>query len=551
MKVALYARYSTDLQSDKSVEDQFRILTDYATKQGWVVVQTYADRALSGTHLASRPGAMQMLNDVRSASCKWDLLLSEAWDRIARDSEHSSHIYKAFEFANKGIYTLTEGAINEVQVAVKSIVASFFTKDLRTKIRRGQKGSVERGRQPGGLSYGYDVVAALDSNGELQRGGRKINEREAEVIRRIFREYGAGTSPRAIAAGLNKDGIKAPRSNRWTASGINGVKRQGTGILWNRLYIGQLTYNRATWVKDPDTGKRKQRPNPPQEWTITEVPELRIVDDELWQAAQKRKAKYEARAPHQQRRPKHLFAGLVKCGVCGGGYTIVNYNRLQCSARRETGACTNNRIIRTDDLERRVLTAIKDKLLTPELVYQATEMIMRERAEQAGEWKAQRDEYERRIYECTLYVGKVNRLFEKDQHNDAMLARAKQCEAEAKELKQQIAVLDELDQAVQVNPNAPQTFRKTIRKLMDGLVEAEDGSQVKPEISAILRGLVGHIDIHPLNQRGQTSITLHGDILGLTSLANWDPSRPLTQLAAESRFKVVAEEGFEPPTQGL
>jgi hypothetical protein len=80
---------------------------------------------------------------------------------------------------------------------------------------------------------------------------------------------------------LNAERCPGPEGSPWNPSTIHGNPAGGTGILNNELYIGRLVWNRLRYVKDPDTGKRVSRPNPPSEWVTTSVPELRIVGDEL------------------------------------------------------------------------------------------------------------------------------------------------------------------------------------------------------------------------------------------------------------------------------
>src|SRR3546814_15651141 len=83
---------------------------------------------------------------------------------------------------------------------------ALFLKDLAAKTHRGLQGRVEKGKAGGGLCYGYDVVKRTNGNGEPVRGERAINEAEARIVRRIFREFAAGQTPRAIAADLNRGG---------------------------------------------------------------------------------------------------------------------------------------------------------------------------------------------------------------------------------------------------------------------------------------------------------------------------------------------------------
>ncbi|MFW8637611.1 recombinase family protein, partial [Cribrihabitans pelagius] len=122
----------------------------------------------------------------------------------------------------------------------------------------------------------------LTPSGEVIRGEREIHPEEADVVRRIFEDYARGLSPKKIAEALNTEGVPAPSGRHWGASTLHGNRQRGTGILNNELYIGRQVWNRLCYVKDPQTGKRISRLNPESEWTITEVPHLRIVDQELW-----------------------------------------------------------------------------------------------------------------------------------------------------------------------------------------------------------------------------------------------------------------------------
>ncbi|MDQ1900594.1 recombinase family protein [Paracoccus sp. WLY502] len=132
---------------------------------------------------------------------------------------------------------------------------------------------------------------------------------EAETILRIFRAYAEGQSPMRIATDLNREAIPAPRarsgSGHWMQNTINGHVRRGTGILNNELYIGRRVWNRLEYRKDPATSKRVSRLRPEADWVCQEVPELRIVPQELWEAVKARqratkKAIARAEGPDRQ-----------------------------------------------------------------------------------------------------------------------------------------------------------------------------------------------------------------------------------------------------------
>jgi len=251
-RVALYARYSSDNQSEASIEDQLRLCKERASKEGWTLTQCYSDRAISGASLM-RSGVQSLIADALTG--RFDIILAEALDRLSRDQEDIAGIYKRMEFAGVKIITLSEGEINQLHVGLKGTMNALFLKDLADKTRRGLRGRVEAGKSGGGNSYGYDVVKRFDDNGKALTGDRKINKAEAQIIRRIFTDFADGKSPRAIAHALNEAGIAGPRSKSWTGSTIRGHNRRGTGILNNDLYRGKLVWNKLHYRKNPDTGK--------------------------------------------------------------------------------------------------------------------------------------------------------------------------------------------------------------------------------------------------------------------------------------------------------
>jgi hypothetical protein len=128
-------------------------------------------------------------------------------------------------------------------------------------------------------------------------------------VRRIYEAYASGTSPRTIAAKLNAEGLPAPRGGEWNASTINGHRARRNGILQNDLYKGSLIYNRVRMLKDPYSGKRISRINPKSDWVTIEVPDLRIISDELWTDVQTRRARYGGEPVHKSRRAKRLLSG--------------------------------------------------------------------------------------------------------------------------------------------------------------------------------------------------------------------------------------------------
>jgi Recombinase len=130
----------------------------------------------------------------------------------------------------------------------------------------------------------------------ITAGEREIEPIEAAVVERIFREFVGGASPKQIAKRLNQEGIKGPFAAQWNPSTIHGNGPRGTGILNNELYVGKLIWNRLRYIKNPDTGRRVSRLNPRSEWIIKEVPDLRIISNELWETTKRRQGGRSANA---------------------------------------------------------------------------------------------------------------------------------------------------------------------------------------------------------------------------------------------------------------
>src|SRR6185312_15779922 len=216
MRVAIYARYSDDKQSPHSIEDQVRLCREHVGRAGLgEVVEVYSDAAISGASLITRPGAKRLLSDARTG--RFDAVLIESLDRISRDQEDIAAIKKRLAFADVALIAVDDGAITELHVGLKGTMAALYLKDVAAKTRRGQIGRAVAGFSPGGLSYGYRVVRRYDERGEPIRGMREIDPDQAAVIKRIYRRYLAGDTPRTIAAALNRDRVPGPRGGEWGA----------------------------------------------------------------------------------------------------------------------------------------------------------------------------------------------------------------------------------------------------------------------------------------------------------------------------------------------
>jgi len=522
IRVALYARYSSDNQRDASIEDQLRLCRQQAERQGWTVVDSYADRALSGASLL-RPGIQDLMADAQRG--RFAVILTEALDRLSRDQEDIAGLFKRMAFGGVRIVTLSEGEIGQLHVGLKGTMNALFLQDLADKTRRGLRGRVEAGKAGGGLCYGYRVVRAFDAGGAPLRGEREIVPEEAATIRRIFAAYAAGQSSRTIAHALNAEAVPGPFGRAWGPSTIHGSAKRRNGILNNELYVGRLVWNRQRFLKDPDSGKRVSRPNPEAEWITQDVPALRIVDDALWETVKARqgtltlKTACRADAPLlERRRPKHLFAGLVKCGCCDGGYAMISATLLGCATARDKNTCANRLNIRRDVLEASVLDGLRAHLMEPDLFAafcaEFTTTVNRQRMQASAGLDAERKELARVTRDLDRAIQAILDGVPGAQLKDRIGA----LEARKTELTERLA--DAREPPPLLHPNMAEMYRRKVTELAAALGRPES----RLEAAELLRTLVERIVLTP--EAGTLAITLRGDLAGILALAEHKTKKP-------------------------
>ncbi len=558
LRGVIYARFSTDMQRDASIDDQIRACHEYAARQGLDIVDSYTDRATSGASLM-RSGIQRLIRDAQAR--KFDVVVAEGLDRLSRNQADIATLYQRFAFSDVIIETLSEGVISEMHIGLKGTMNALFLKDLAAKTHRGLKGRALAGKSAGGLTYGFRAVVRLSSKGEPIRGDRTIDPDQAAVVRRIFRDYARGTSPKKIAEALNAEGIVGPQGGQWGTSTIHGNRERGTGILNNEIYIGQQIWNRLRYVKDPETGKRVSRLNAQAEWVITSVPDLRVIDDDLWKAVRNRqgamKSKDTGVPVWDRRRPRTLFSGLMKCGSCGSGFSKVSKDSFGCSAARNKGhaVCTNMRVIKQEDLEGVVLDALARNLMDEEAVTIFCTEYTAERNRLAAVASGGRKELERAVAAAKRDHAKLV---------DAILAgvpaaqvkdRMIELDGKRQTLESQLS-LAAAPEPMRFHPSMAGVYRTKVADLISSLSNSQEMETSKEA----LRALVEKIVLTPDSQGTGLTIDLHGALASLLRLASGltiDPTAKPRQAHAKSVTQVieniaekvlVAGTGFEPVT---
>lgn len=535
MRAVIYARYSSDKQNDRSIEDQVALCETTIARDGLIRCETYTDRAISGASTIGRFGLAKLMQDARAGA--FDVVVVEHLDRIARDQEDLAGIFKRLRHCGIEIRTVHSGRADEVHVGVAGLMGSLYLRDLAAKTHRGLVGQVRQGLSGGGLSYGYRLVPG--SVGQLE-----IDPEKRPVVLRIFREYAEGSEARSIAGRLNADGIAGPRGGVWNASTLLGSRQRANGILRNQLYAGVLVWNRQRFVKDPDTGKRISRLNPQESWITVARQDLRIVDDELWQAAQAHREGRSFAAPRRGAPRKHLLSGLLKCLACGSSFTMAGTDKrgtvMACSRHRESGACDNKKKIALADAERRILDGIGHHLADPDLVAEYVREWHRATAELEAQDRQRKAEGERRLAELDRKIAAIVTAIEDGLATRAMGERLRELEAERASLIEDHGEAPaQPENVISMHPGIIESYRRRIADLRAALQTIQDET-ARQRVQEQFRALIEKIIVVPGEAYKPVDYVIHGKLAGLLEVSE--------KARKKSVCNLVAGAGFEPTT---
>ena len=345
MNIAAYCRVSTD-KSDQlnSLETQKEFFLEYTKRTGDNLIKLYADEGISGTKIKNRKEFQRMLADAEKGL--FDMVVVKDISRFARNTVDL--LQSVRKLKSLGIETqfltanMTSMGNSEFVLTIFGALAQEESANTSKRIKFGKKMNAEKGRVPN-IVFGYDKTIG-------DYFTLSINENEAKAIRQIFQWYteeGYGGSK--IANMLNERGIKTKRGNNWSQ---NAVCR----ILTNEIYTGKII-NGKEEIADFLTGQRKEKDE--SEWLVTIRPELRIIEEEVFDKAQDiLKGRHDSfKITHERQSNKYLFSTLIKCKECGWSFrrTVRQYKntyvRWVCSGHNGKGADSCPNAVTVDEEE--------------------------------------------------------------------------------------------------------------------------------------------------------------------------------------------------------
>lgn len=386
MKAAIYARYSSESQSEKSIDDQIRVCQKYARENGMTIEDgcLYSDEAVSGS-IVDRPGLHAL--ERAAGNKEFDAVIVDDLSRLSRSNYQMMTMVLKFNYYCTKIISVSDGINTDDEnsklgIQLRGLVNELYLDDLRKKTMRGLEGQKLRGFSTGERVYGYDSKPFGKSRPNGRNGLRyegmvhEIHPQEAEVVKSIFRYYLAGNSIHKIASILNQDKVPTKKDSlgKWCGSTVSRLLR-------NSKYIGTWDWRKTRRVSDPTTGKKRSCPRPEKERVSLFREDLVVIDQETWEKAQKKRRELDTTRPMRRSErgtlqqtsyvhayPKHLLSGLMRCGLCGGSIVIASGKRggyYGClSHRRRT--CQNSFMIKRERIEHALLERLTGEILTTE-----------------------------------------------------------------------------------------------------------------------------------------------------------------------------------------
>lgn len=414
MNIAAYCRVSTDKEDQlNSLETQKEFFLEYTKRTGDNLIKLYADEGISGTKIKNRKEFQRMLADAEKGL--FDMVVVKDISRFARntvDLLQSVRKLKALGIETQFLTAnMTSMGNSEFVLTIFGALAQEESANTSKRIKFGKKMNAEKGRVPN-IVYGYDKTIGDYFN-------LSINEEEAKIIRQMYKWYTEeGFGGAKIANMLNERGVKTKRGNNWSQ---NSVCR----ILTNEIYTGKII-NGKEEVADFLTGQRKEKDE--SEWLVTIRPELRIIEDEIFDRAQEiLKGRHDSfKMTHERQSNKHLFSTLIKCKDCGWSFrrTVRQYKntyvRWVCSGHNGRGAdsCPNAITVDEEELIQVLQEYFQDVLSKKKKVI---DYVIRE-FERVYKAKDENVEYEK---ELTAELNRLRRSREKymDMYTDDLISR--------------------------------------------------------------------------------------------------------------------------------
>ena len=308
-RAVIYCRVSTQEQTQRdALAVQVQEAQNAVKSNEWVLVDQYIEME-SGTTKHGRSEYMRLLDDIKDKN-KFDIIVIKSLDRLNRSAKNWYLFVEELVNNDKLLYIYMDRAFYKTDdrliSGVKAILAEQYSRDLSSKINNAHEY-----RQKNGTT----VLINNNTYGYVKNPDKSvsIHPEEAEMIRKIYRLAAQGCGSLTISKILYQDGIRNRNGNQLEESSIRR-------IIKNPLFKGVVVMNKRHF----DFEKKKEIKNPESEWIYHQGLVPAIVEEELWEKANKMLKLSAAQVKGAGRQKKHRelydFSGKLTCGECGASY---------------------------------------------------------------------------------------------------------------------------------------------------------------------------------------------------------------------------------------
>ena len=306
-RAAIYVRVSSDSQDiNNSVEAQIAECEAFAKRYNFIVIKIYIDEAETGL-ASNRPQFQEMVYDALSNEKPYGVILVWKFSRFSRDKVDNALYKNRLRKHGVQIISIKEPIDNSpagqmMENMIESMDA-FYSANLSQDVRRGQRQVALRGYYPGNRApYGYKLQKVQEEGGKAFHNIFVADEPYDQIVRRIILEAGAGRSANEIRAGLNADGIPAPKGGKWADSTIHQM-------VHNMHYAGLIVWGVNSTSGDPPViapGRHKPI----------------VSEEEMQLAIEVFASKFHTLVNPRQTASDYMLSSLLWCRLCGAKLTV-------------------------------------------------------------------------------------------------------------------------------------------------------------------------------------------------------------------------------------